>query len=155
MTPPLPRPRRSLRVLLIAAALAGAGVSFFLQAASVAGRAAAVLSRACGSSERFDCGSVLASRWGRIGGLPTATWGFAYFAFFALWYIVAGLPNRRGRWRHLLPLLVALVGGAVSLNFTYVLLFRLPAMCSWCLAAHALNAVLIVGTILADRKSVV
>lgn len=153
MTPTTARNRRYLRGLLIAAALAGAAVSLFLQAASLAGRAGAMFSLACGAGGRFDCGSALMSRWGRIGPLPTATWGLAYFSFLSVWYIVAGLPNWNGRWRHLLPLGITVAGAIASLIFSYLLLFRLPALCPWCLAAHVLNVLLLIGTILAWPRS--
>lgn len=149
MTPTSSRNRGCLRGLLIAAALFGAAVSVFLQAASLAGRAGALFSLACGAGGRFDCGSALSSRWGQIGPLPTATWGLAYFSFLSLWYIVAGLPNWKGRWRHLIPLGATFAGAIASLAFSFLLFFRLPAICPWCLVAHALNFLLLIGAVMA------
>ncbi len=113
------------------------------------GQAAAAFARACGAGQRFDCASVLSSRWGQLGPLPTATWGFIYFAFVALWLGIAGLPNRAGRRRHLPLVLVVLAGSAASVFYTWVMLTALPTLCPWCLVAHGLNAVLLVGTLVA------
>lgn len=142
------RSKAWLRILLVLVALAGAGVSLFLQSGSLGGRAGAAFARACGSGPRFDCSSALSSRWGKIGPFPTATWGLAYFSFVALWYAIAGLPNRAGRRWHFVPLGAVCVGVVLSCYFLFVMFAVLPAACPWCIAAHALNFVLFAGTLL-------
>jgi len=139
--------RSRLRAVLIGAAFAGAGVSLFLSIAGASNRLGAIFARTCGAGVHFDCGAVIASRWGRIGPVPTATWGFVYFTFVLLWYFVAGLPNRAGRIRHL-PLCVLVIGGGglASGLLVFVMLFRLTVLCPWCLVTHALNGVIIIGT---------
>lgn len=143
------RSKAWLRILLVLLALAGAGISLFLQAGSLGGRAGAAFARACGSGPRFDCSTALASRWGRLGPFPTATWGLAYFSFFALWYGIAGLPNRAGRAWHVAPMGLAAVGGLASCYYLYVMFAVLPAACPWCIATHVLNFALLAGTLLA------
>jgi len=138
-------PRSWLRWLLAITATCGAGVSLFLQSAGMYGQAGAAFARACGAGPRFDCASVLSSQWGQLGPLPTATWGFIYFAFVALWLGIAGLPNRAGRARHLPLVLLVIAGSAASLFYTWIMLTALPAMCPWCLVAHGLNAILLIG----------
>ncbi|MFO0973531.1 MAG: vitamin K epoxide reductase family protein [Phycisphaerae bacterium] len=141
--------RRGLRAGLVVVALGGAGISAFLLAASTNASAARLLARGCGGGQRVNCTGVLASDWAQIGFLPTAAWGLIYFLIAALWYAVAGLPNRRGRHWHLVPLTATGVGAAVSAVLLGVMAFRLGTWCPWCAAAHGLNGLLLVGTLLA------
>ncbi len=144
-------PARVVRPALVLVAVAGATVSLLLAAASpgLGGAAAALLQKVCAPGPGADCAAALSSRWAQIGPLPTAVWGFSYFSFFAFWYAAAGLPNYAGRFRHLIPVLAALVGAAVSLFLLFVLYVRLPARCHLCTLAHAANLLLVLGTVAA------
>ncbi len=69
----------------------------------------------------------------------------------SLWFLVVGIPNHPGRRWHLLPLVLTTAGLCGSLWFVYVMAAKLPVWCSWCLGAHAVNALLFLLTILAWR----
>ncbi len=134
-------------------ALVGLGINVVLVQMSVAsssplGRLGASL---CAPGEQVNCGYVLASRWSRIGGIPVAQLGVAYCAALTLWFLVVGIPNHPGRRWHLLPLVLTTAGLCGSLWFVYVMAAKLPVWCSWCLGAHAVNALLFLLTILAWR----
>ncbi len=96
----------------------------------------------CKPSQSVNCDFVLASRWSRIGSLPVSALGLAYFAALATWLAFVGLPNRAGRHWHIIPLGVAALGLCGSIYFVYVMAVHLPVWCPWCLAAHAVNAML-------------
>jgi len=51
------------------------------------------------------------------------------------------------RW-HLVPLLTVLAGCAASTFFLYVMFTKMESRCLWCLCAHVINYLLLVGTIL-------
>lgn len=140
--------RTILRIALVLLPLGGAAVSYLLLA--MQGPAGAPLVNAlCAPTAKFDCTSVLASSWGRIGILPTSAWGLIYFAFLAVWFAAIGLPNRRGRWWHLVPTLTACIGIAISAWLVHAMATRLPAWCVWCLVSHGINLLLLIACLLA------
>ena len=96
----------------------------------------------CTPGEGVDCHYVLGSRWGRIGPIPTAVLGFAYFAMVAFWFAVIGIPNRIGRRWHFVPFVLTSLGFCSSLWFTYVMASELPVWCTWCVAAHVVNGLM-------------
>ncbi len=93
----------------------------------------------CAPGERVNCDYVLGSRWARVGQIPAAQLGFAYFAALVAWFLAVGLPNRRGRFWHLVPLVLGGAGMAASAWFMYVMAARLPVWCTWCVGAHVAN----------------
>lgn len=145
--------RRMLRRVLIALAVAGALISGLLLTGS-SGGADSLLSRVCAPGPSTDCASVIASRWGGILGLPTSAWGFAYFGLVAVWYCLCGLPNRAGRFRHGVIVAVVGAGAVVSALLMIEMLARLSMRCPWCIAVHAVNGFLVVGTLLAYPRHV-
>lgn len=140
---------RLLRFGLPVIALAAACVSLALLVATQSAGAARLLARGCGVVDGFDCSGVLASDWAQLGPLPTSAWGAAYFLFLALWYAIAGLPNRSGRRWHLLPIGLTTAGLALSLLLISIMARQLGAWCLWCLLTHAFNAMLFIGALLA------
>lgn len=123
----------------------------------------------CGGEEvgsRFNCDQVLQTKYSRwrlpIGpptsgqsawpwswvAVPVAWVGQAYFLAWLCWYLFVGVPSPRRRWFHLLPLTGISFGVAGSLYFLYLLLFELPVICPLCVATHAINILLLVGTVL-------
>jgi protein-disulfide isomerase/uncharacterized membrane protein len=103
----------------------------------------------CAPTASVNCDYVLSSRWARVGPLPTSMVGLGYFAVLALWFAVVGVPNVAGRRWHLLPILGVSIGVCGSLGFLYVLAFQLPVWCTWCAAAHVVNFLVLIFTILA------
>lgn len=142
--------RRMIRIALVLLAAAGAIVCLLLSqmslpASSSEGSISSVL---CAPSEHVNCDYVLSSRWARVGPISAAQLGLVYFCCLGLWFGVVGLPNRAGMRWHLAPTVVASLGLCGSIAFVMVMAFQLPVWCPWCLAAHAINAVLFLLTLL-------
>ncbi|GJQ25876.1 MAG: hypothetical protein HBSAPP02_09080 [Phycisphaerae bacterium] len=106
-------------------------------------------SRLCAPTARVNCDYVLASRWSKFGGISTSLIGFAYFCAAGVWFAAIGVPTHRARAWHLVPLALVLVGAVVSAWLVYVMATRLPVWCSWCLAAHGVNGLMLVLTVVA------
>jgi len=87
----------------------------------------------------------LTIRWSRIV-VPVAFIGMAYFVSLGVWYTFSGSPESWGRgWRFML-LTIVIGGAAGSVVFLWLMFFRLESRCTWCLATHALNGLLLAGT---------
>lgn len=126
------------------------------------------LGRICGTGQEDggQCAAVLTSDWSAFdfdvpvltGNLtlarkrvvvPAAFLGLAYFIVLGTWFAFAGTPSSWGaRWAWI-PGLILAGGTAASLAFIWVMLFELESVCRWCLAAHAANGLVLVGTICA------
>lgn len=143
--------RKTFRLTLIALSLAGCITSSVLVwlSANVGTSHALLGTSLCGAGEHINCDAVLSSDWAHIGAIPLAHLGLVYFVALALWFIIVGLPNRAGRFWHLVPLIIILIGAAISAWLTYVMIARLPTLCPWCLAAHIINGLLLITTLLA------
>ncbi|MFQ5411001.1 MAG: vitamin K epoxide reductase family protein [Phycisphaerae bacterium] len=141
--------------MLSAAALAGCFTSGVLVRMSLPSSTPATLFGAalCAPGDHVNCDYVLASRWAKIGPIPTAVFGLVYFSILTAWYLIVGLPNSRGRHWHLFPLILTTLGVCSSLWFVYVM-SQLPVWCSWCLAGHVFNGLLFILTILARPRRV-
>ncbi|MBX3394174.1 MAG: thioredoxin domain-containing protein [Phycisphaerae bacterium] len=137
------------RIALASLALMGVVASLVLIAmsASADGAGESLGSKLCAPSANMDCEHVLRSEWARIGPLPTAVLGLAYFATLAVWFIGVGLPNREQRAWHAWPTVFATVGMVASTWFVYVMVARLPVWCPWCIACHALNGLIWLGVL--------
>jgi len=133
-------------VALVALAVAGAVISGVLMDLGAPGGppGRAFGADVCAPGGNIDCDYVLGSRWGRIGPVPTAVVGLAYFLGLAVWFALIGVPNHAGRRWHWLPLTVVTAGFGGSLFFMYLMAFSLPVWCTWCVAAHVVNAGLFV-----------
>jgi protein-disulfide isomerase len=124
--------------------------------------------------EGVSCDQVLQSPWARIrfpivaaasqpaGGaaatnaapapqtleIPVAWIGMAYFSSLGIWLLFVGQPSYSRRLFHLVPLLIVVPGAAGSVYFMYLLVYKLPAVCPLCIATHALNGLILLGTLL-------
>ena len=155
------QPKPWLRWGLVALAVLGWWLSLqLLLAASNFHAQSALLDTLCGRAGApggWDCRSVLASHWGSIplsteeGGLalPVAALGMAYFAFVALWYLFVGPPTHDRRAYHLIVAAVVLAGVLTSVDFIRIMAFELHRWCLGCLAVHATNGALLLGTLVA------
>ncbi len=141
--------RASLLVLCLLGALAS-GVLLRMGTPSEQGGG---LSRTiCTPSAKINCDYVLASRWARVGPLPSAVVGLVYFLSLGSWFALVGVPNAAGRRWHRVPLLVAGSGLIASAYFTLVMAAYLPVWCTWCLGVHGINAILFVACVLARPR---
>lgn len=134
------------RIALVLTALVGVFICGVLLQLTVAGTNRSMADVWCKPTATVNCSHVLASKWSKVGFLPTAQIGMIYFACAAAWYGFIGIPNRRGRAWQLLPIAITGVGLLGSAFFLFVM-SRLPVWCTWCAAAHAANFLLFVLSI--------
>lgn len=116
-------------------------------------------------SETFSCDEALKSRWAYFSVsdfsfktpspqsrkeliFPVSLLGMFYFSILFVWYLGVGECSYNRRFWHLVPLMIVLCGAAASAYFAYVMVTQLEAKCPWCIAAHAINGLLLIGTIL-------
>jgi uncharacterized membrane protein len=83
------------------------------------------------------CDLVQASRWSSFLGIPMAAWGFATYAGLAVIALLAVKPVLR--WRS--TTLLATVGLAISIYLTAVSIWKIEAVCPYCLASLGLITV--------------
>jgi len=112
----------------------------------------------------FNCDEALKSRWAyfslsdltfkppsdqtqdeRL--VPVSLLGMFYFTLFFLWYLAIGECSYSRRAWHLLPTFAVLCGVAGSAYFVYIMFTQLDAKCPWCIAAHGINAILLICTL--------
>lgn len=144
--------RAALRFMLVLCALAGFGLSALLAAMS-ADPGAGWASGICTAGDGFGCTHALNSQFARVVGPITATHlGLAYFGMHLLWYGVVGIPNRSGRTWQLLIALVGVAGLFASATYVAIMVWRLPTMCQFCLAVHAVNLIMVTLGVMAWFK---
>jgi uncharacterized membrane protein len=88
------------------------------------------------------CAAVIRSRYGRLLGFPNGVWGTVYFGGLL---VAAGLVAANpayGRILGPLSLLASSVALVLHAYLTYLQIFVLRALCSWCLTSAALTLAL-------------
>lgn len=116
-------------------ALIGLGIASYLTYIHYAG-----LQPLCLASG--GCEKVQSSHWSKLGGIPVATIGLVGYAAILALLFVPGETGLAG------IALVALVGFGFSAYLTYVELFRIHAVCQWCVASAVLMSVLAALTVI-------
>jgi uncharacterized membrane protein len=122
---------RRLDVAIGVVALAGLGIAAYLTYIHYAG-----LQPLCLASG--GCEKVQSSHWSKLGGIPVATIGLVGYAAILALLFVPGEAGLAG------CALVALVGFGFSAYLTWVELFRIHAICQWCVASAVLMTLLAV-----------
>jgi uncharacterized membrane protein len=120
---------RKLDVAIGVIALAGLGIAAYLTYVHYAG-----LQPLCLASG--GCEKVQSSNWSKLAGIPVATIGLVGYAAILALLFVPGEAGLAG------CALVALVGFGFSAYLTYVELFRIHAVCQWCVASAILMTLL-------------
>lgn len=87
---------------------------------------------------------ALTIRWSRVV-VPVAFMGLAYFAFLGIWLGFAGPASGWGRRLFLIPLVAVLGGVGASVGLLWIMVLELETGCTWCLAIHAINGLLLAG----------
>jgi uncharacterized membrane protein len=83
-----------------------------------------------------SCETVNTSKWATFLGLPVAGWGVAwYVGMFVLAVVSTGERFVESRTVSLVLLLVATTGLLFSLYLTWLELFRIHAICQWCVVS--------------------
>jgi uncharacterized membrane protein len=118
-------------VAIGAIALVGLGIASYLTYIHYAG-----LQPLCLASG--GCEKVQSSHWSKLAGIPVATIGLAGYAAILASLFVPGETGLAA------TALVALVGFGFSAYLTYTELFRIHAVCQWCVASAVLMTLLAV-----------
>lgn len=116
-----------LRTAIVAVALVGVGVAGYLTYVHYAG--IEVLCVAGGGG----CERVQASRWAELAGVPVALLGLVAYLV-----LLGAVLAPRGEAGRLVALAVALGGTAFSAYLTYVEIWRVKAICQWCVGSAVL-----------------
>lgn len=83
-----------------------------------------------------SCETVNSSRWATFLGIPVAGWGVAWYAgMFVLALVSTGERLAESASVSLLLVLVATTGLLFSLYLTYLEIFRIHAICQWCVVS--------------------
>jgi uncharacterized membrane protein len=95
------------------------------------------------------CSAVAKSRYSQFpfgSGPPVAAYGTIGYVALAILAFLRSLPSQSGRERLFLTLIVlgAGFGTLASLGLTYLELFKIHAICKWCMASQAVIAVLFI-----------
>jgi uncharacterized membrane protein len=125
---------RKLDIAIGVVALVGLGIASYLTYIHYAG-----LHPLCLASG--GCEKVQSSHWSKLGGIPVATIGLVGYAAILALLFVPGEIGLAG------SALVALVGFGFSVYLTYIELFRIHAVCQWCVASAVLMTVLAALTV--------
>jgi uncharacterized membrane protein len=120
---------RRIDLVIGVIALVGLGIAAYLTYVHYAG-----LHPLCLASG--GCEKVQSSHWSKLGGIPVATIGLVGYAAILALLFVPGEAGLAG------SALVALVGFGFSAYLTYVELFRIHAVCQWCVASAVLMTLL-------------
>jgi uncharacterized membrane protein len=132
--------RLVLRAVIVPLALAGMGVSAYLSFVHFAGAPLY-----CTSSG--GCHTVQSSEYAKVGGVPVALLGFVLYSTI----LVAGLVNLFGprSLSEVAPFVVfglSLSGILYSSYLTWLELYRIHAICVWCVASAGLMAALFLAS---------
>jgi uncharacterized membrane protein len=85
------------------------------------------------------CAAVIRSRYGRMLAIPNGAWGTAYFGSVAVAAGVAAIHPAWAQGVSLVSLAVSAVAVGLQAYLTYLQLFVLRTLCSWCLTSAALT----------------
>ena len=100
-----------------------------------------------------SCETVNSSRWATFLGLPVAGWGVAwYVGMFVLALVSTGEKFAESSLISLILLLVAATGLVFSLYLTYIELFRIHAICQWCVVSAILVTIIFLVSVSEYRE---
>jgi uncharacterized membrane protein len=124
-----------LKAGIAVVALVGLGIAAYLTYVHYAG-----LQPLCLASG--GCEKVQSSRYAELGGIPVAVLGLVGYVGILASLAVPGEPGL------VAGALIALVGFGFSAYLTYLELFKIHAVCQWCVASAVLMTVLAVLTVI-------
>src|SRR3954471_5863791 len=135
------------RMLLALLALVGVFLSLYLTLYKVG----IIGTLAC--SNFGSCETVQTSRWATFLGLPVAAWGLGYYALI-LALSFAGVQERWSESRGIPTLVLMLTGWGLlfSAYLTYLELFVIHAICTWCVGSAVLATSMFVVALLDWRN---
>jgi uncharacterized membrane protein len=120
------------RVVLAVLGLAGLGIATYLTVVHYQGDLPVCLAGGHG------CAQVQESEYAELVGVPVPVIGLAGYVTVLL---AAALPGDPGRF---LGLFAGFVGAAFSIYLTYLELFKIEAICQWCVASAVIMCLVLV-----------
>ncbi len=101
-----------------------------------------------------SCETVNTSRWAKFLGIPVAGWGVAwYVGMFVLALVSARERFNDSRSMSVLLLVVATCGLAFSAWLTWLELFRIHAICQWCVISAMLVTLIFIVSVADYREA--
>ena len=101
-----------------------------------------------------SCETVNSSRWAVFLGIPVAGWGVAwYVGMFVLALVSTGERFAESSLVSLVLLMVAGTGLVFSLYLTYLELFRIHAICQWCVVSAIIVTIIFFVSLSDYRES--
>jgi protein-disulfide isomerase/uncharacterized membrane protein len=103
--------------------------------------ASSAVNQVCGDGQTSGCDAVAQSSWSKVGGVPLAAIGLAFYASLAILLVLLVLTPPEAR-DGLVFLVVAALGVALVVDLVLLGLqaFSIRAFCTLCLVTYALNA---------------
>jgi uncharacterized membrane protein len=120
----------TLRMIATFAAAFGIGVASYIAIEAAGGDAPACIAGSSG------CQTVAESSYSELLGVNVAVYGIVGYA------LLLATALLRGDGARMAGFVLALIGFGFSLYLTYIELFRIEAICQWCVASAVLMAIL-------------
>lgn len=134
-------------MLIAILAFAGIGVAVYLTLY----KAGVIAALACSIG---SCETVQTSRYATLLGLPVAAWGIAYYvALFGVAFMGTTPTYESSRAVSLALLMLTGWGAVFSAWLTYLELFVIHAICTWCVISAVIVAVAFLISVLEFRES--
>jgi len=101
-----------------------------------------------------SCETVNSSKWATFLGMPVAAWGVAWYVGMLILAVVStGERFAESATVSTVLLMVALSGFAFSAYLTYLELFRIHAICQWCVISAIIVTIILIVTFLDYRET--
>ena len=123
-------------------AAVGAGLSAYLTVSHLA-HLRTGLPSVCNINETLNCDAVNSSRWSELLNVPVSHLGTIFYVGLLLLALFSRRGGRLAERGHGYLLLAALGGGLFSAFLAAVSVFQVGALCLFCLALYAVNALLL------------
>lgn len=101
----------------------------------------------CTENQTFSCGTVQASRYSELYGVPVAYLGFGLYAVLGLLLFFEDRSDFLAEYGYIFIFFGGIIGWLFSMWLVYVQFFIILALCQWCLA-HEANFTVLFGVIL-------
>ncbi len=101
-----------------------------------------------------SCETVNTSKWATFLGMPVAAWGVAFYVvLFVLALVSTGERYAESKGMAQILVVLAATGVLFSGWLTYLELFRIHAICQWCVTSAVLIAIIFVISLLEMRET--
>ncbi len=142
-------PYATFRILIVIASFAGLAISLYIHHKKQAGE-----SMVC--PLRGNCETVVHSQYSRFFGIPLEYLGVLYYALVALSYVILlGFPYLVHQTFIFFVVSASLAAFLFSLYLTFIQLFALRQLCTWCLASACISTLIFLFSIISSQYNFV